>query len=213
LTVLGAILTGPDHAVLWVCDELFRPGEPAPSAFGCKLAVNALAGCAGAGRGSRQIIGQADAALLAAIDLDGALKPVSTALRRASLAAGADFDRRPDDFARLSYAAVGYSPSAGRMLAYRFDAESFFAAVLHPQTIAPEIGLAEHWRPAGLLDVLAAAREQMAALRSYGLTGAGAGHLTVAEVRPGFIATQSFADFDAASTRRDRANQEQIECS
>ncbi len=197
MTVLGAIVE-PDRAVLWADSEVYRAGKPNGEA--CKLALNAL-GVACVGTGNLGLLREAAAVVYAATSIDDVEYRLPSKLRaRAARIAPAVIRCDFGWFTGQGVIAVGHSPSAGRMIGWRFDAGSFLEAVLVSRACVPcDAGLeADISRLDATRHVVAIARRQLALLRLHGLPDVTGGSLTIAELTAGSTRTWCIPDFDVA---------------
>ncbi len=198
MTILGLVMSGPEHVVVWADTELYgRNG--APTGFCNKLAVNARAQTVGAGAGMGLLLRCANAAVQEAEHVDDAAERASLALRSnaaAALKAHAPYD--PDRFQLNAYLVAGWSPAAGRMLAYRLTATSLFTPVLTPRWATPAVDCFDAFRPGSDGDVRAIARAQMDVFREHNPAG-GAGDLTIASLSPAGIFIHAVRDYAAVA--------------
>lgn len=193
MTILAAWADGVDRAVIYADSEVYRAHEGAPFQHRPKLAVNALACAVGAGTGMSVILRGADEAMADAATFDDIPDLVARALRREVSRCAGLFDKDPSAGAP-SYVTVGWSGSANRFLAYTYEIWNFFSPMLCATHWAPAIERSVCWRPISERELLTAAREQVEVIR-HSMPGTGAGTLTVAELRPGFIAVRAIPGF------------------
>jgi len=196
MTLLGLIVE-PGRVVAWQDTEAFgRDGRPDGEFL--KLSVSAV-GLVAAGTGSVPIIRCAGSVLQSELDIDAIERQMPGKLRRraAELAAGKVIENE-SWCAREVVVAAGFSPSARRMVGWRFTGAGFFAAVLASRIAMPTNDLIEGRLASicGLTDVLRVARQQIAALRQNGCEDATGGTLTVAELTPDEVHCWKFPEFD-----------------
>lgn len=209
MTILGAILH-PDHALLWNDTETYVDGQLAGERP--KLAINPSAGCACVGTGSMGLIREAAAVVHATQDIDEVERAMPSRLRKRAAGLAPHLVQHDAGwFAGNLIIAAGFSPTAGRMIAWRFAAAAFFEPVLVSRLCCPsdpaldtDIERADSVRD--LERIACIARRQIALLRSRGLPDATGGTLVIAELAPAAVRCWRLPDFDVPSSSEAAVN-------
>jgi SAM-dependent methyltransferase len=195
MTLIGIWLRAPDHAFAWADSETYRSGDPCGHRM--KMVLSDRAGIVAVAAGDTLLID-----LLAhVVDQVESLDDLADKLPRAARA-----DWNPPAHLRVKGApcarvlAVGCGPWR-TLAAYRFVADGGFA----PQSVSgfelsPYVRAIERCNPRQPRDLLPIAHLQMVEVQKI-LPDAGAGSLTVAELRGRSITLHPFFDF-AAGFRR-----------
>jgi hypothetical protein len=203
MTVLGC-LVAPDRAIIWGDSEVYLDNRPC--GFAAKLTINPTASLALVAAGKAPIAREAEAFAYQALNIDDAEKRLAPALRKRSCEiAMRETIRDASWFASNFILAVGYSSSAGRMVAWRYAAGALFEPVLTGSMALPaddgienEVGAAVI---GGRLEtIVAIARRQVALLRQRGLVDAHGGSLAIAEVGPTTVRAWRMPDFDVQAS-------------
>jgi hypothetical protein len=198
MTVLGCIVR-PDRAVIWSDTETYSH-DHRPSGQGAKLALNPM-GIAVVGAGSMNLIREAARIVQASATIDQAERRLPTGLRiRAGKLAPEEVRQNPSWCAAQMIIAVGFSPTAGRVVGWRLAGEGFFEPTLVSRFCTPADADLE--TDLGNIDtmakIVAFARRQITLLRLRGLPDARGGSLVVAEIAPDSMHCRRIPDFDAS---------------
>lgn len=179
VTILGALVE-PHRALVWTDSETFAAGRP--SGFRPKLTVNVLAKSVLVSTGSTALLRTADEAAWRGSTYDEIAVSISAALRRRAGAVANDLTRRdPCWLPGQTVALVGWSESAGRMLATTFSGAGFFEPTLAARLVLPRP--IDVPMPTSMPELVAFARRQVACLRDT-FPDATGGSLQVAELLP-----------------------------
>ena len=194
MTVLS-VFVQPDLVVAAADTAVFGTKDLQLVAQRSKITFNPLIGAVGIGTGVVAIGAAARHAVADASDFDALPRAVAKALRRSLHDSGTLFDDQPHLFAGNTYVVAGWSQSAGRMLAYTFEAATYFAPMLASRFLRPAPDdLPEAWFPTMRRDLVKLSSTQCEILEPN-LPEAGGGSLTIAELRPNTMAIETIADF------------------
>ena len=205
MTILGAVLAGPDHAIMWADTEIWANGSVHHVAP--KMTVNAMLCAIGCGTGDTYITGCADRALRNSTDPYTLPGEITAALRTGIGTHASKYAGRPRAYGLRTeryYAALS-SPASGRVLLWEFDFARYFEPVLQTQVFAPHLEMPPMWRPKDQAAILSVARRQMCDMRDKDPQSGARGGLTIAEVRHGGVQASFVPDFDADEDTRPAA--------
>ena len=128
MTILGC-LARPERVLLW-CDAEVFDDAGSSLGIGSKLAFNGL-GIAACGAGSMRLFRSAARSVLASTSIDQVERRLPTELRTAAAKLAPGLTRRnPNWCSGQVVVAGGFSPAAGRMLAWQFAGTALFEPTL-----------------------------------------------------------------------------------
>ncbi|MBV9859880.1 MAG: hypothetical protein JO038_07250 [Alphaproteobacteria bacterium] len=185
MTVIGVIVSDPGRAVFWADSEGYAGDDFAVPV--AKLILNPTAACVGAGTGLTGVIRHADRIVTEATDFDRLPEAVAKVLRAEAGRRAEELQRaRRDSFACQSYVVAGFSPSAGRLLAWEMAGSAYFVPTLVSRYAIPYVGEIETARGSDVRDIVRIATAQMLGVRDCHPHATG-GALVIAEMAEGRI--------------------------
>ena len=194
MTILGAVAR-PDQAFVWTDSEVFR-GDGTHLHYRNKLTANAHAGAVCLTRGWLALAEEADKAFRGARDVDEAAAILPKRLRERALTMVGRGNHDPAKIGGTLVLLVGFSPLAGRIVAYELSGAAMFEPVMMVRVCAPAVPGFDELHEPDPTAIVAVAQSQMDVLRE-GLPGATGGRLVGAVVRPGGVEVASLYDLTA----------------
>ncbi|MDT7953194.1 MAG: hypothetical protein RQ966_16955 [Acetobacteraceae bacterium] len=192
MTILAARLFSPDLAVIWTDSECLSLVDGRHSRMRNKLVV-AGAGVAVVSGGWADLGDEADRLVCRARDLDEAVRRLPELLRQRTMKMIRSVGRDARETARQIVFLAGFSPAAGRVMAYQFRGAWAYEAAIATAEAVPDVPEFHRLREPHPEHVECIARAQMDALRADYPEATG-GLLTMATIRLGGIEARTLCD-------------------
>ncbi len=192
MTILAVRLFSPDLAVMWTDSECLSLVDGRHSRMRNKLVI-AGAGVAVVSGGWSELGDEADRLVCRARDFDESVRRLPELLRQRTMKMIRSVGRDARETARQIVLVAGYSPTAGRVMAYQFRGAWAYEAAIATAECVPEVPEFHRLREPHPEHVECIARAQMDELRTDYPEATG-GLLTMATIRPEGIEARTVCD-------------------